>query len=90
MEFAINKYDYVISDRYNGKYQLKIGAMWNDGKFHVDFKQIRKKDGSTQAVPVTLTFEDDDVAKKFFLDCLADLGQKQDVQEQPPLDDVPF
>ena len=46
--------------------------------------------GETISIPVTLTFEDDDVAKKFFLDCLADLGNKQDVPEQQPLQDVPF
>lgn len=90
MEYQINKYDVVQSSYYKGKYQLKVGAMWADGKFYVDFKQIKKKDGSMQSIPVTLTFEDDDVAKKFFLDCLADLGNKQDVPEQPPLQDVPF
>lgn len=86
MEIKVNQYSTLITDRYNGKYQIKVGSLWNDGQFHQDFKQIKKKDGSMQNIPVTITFDDDDTAKKFLLDCLQELGEKK----EPPQSDVPF
>ena len=88
MEFKINQYDTCVTDRYKEKYQIKVGAIWNDGQFHQDFKQIRTKGGETKNIPVTLTFDDDETARKFLLECLAELGNP--AQQHIPQDGIPF
>jgi len=95
MEFKINQYDSIITDRYNGKYQIKVGSVWTDGKFHQDFKKFRTKDGTEKSIPVTLTFEDDKTAEDLMVLCLTEVTGKIVVlksrePEQAPLDDVPF
>jgi hypothetical protein len=73
MQIKINEYDTIETGRYNGKWQIKPGRVDQNGIFRPDFKQIKKKDGTTQAIPVSITFDKDEDAIEFFKACVKDL-----------------
>jgi hypothetical protein len=58
MQLKINQYDTVETGEYNGKWQIKVGRVDQEGNFRPHFQSIKKKDGSQINVPVSLTFED--------------------------------
>jgi hypothetical protein len=92
MQLKINQYDTVETGTYNGKWQIKVGRVDQEGKFWPHFQSIKKKDGSQINVPVTLTF-DSDTDKFAFVDmCANEMGYKLvEKTQQPPQEiDVPF
>jgi hypothetical protein len=88
MQFKANNCCSLEVGRYKGKHEIKIGSIWKDGNFHVEFKTIKKKDGTEQNIPNTITFDDDELARKFHIACLAGLGEKVDIKNKET--DVPF
>jgi len=92
MQLKINQYDTVETGEYNGKWQIKVGRVDQEGNFRPHFQSIKKKDGSQINVPVTLTFDSDDDRKNFIDMCCNELGYKcTDPDPQPPeQSDVPF
>jgi hypothetical protein len=92
MQLKINQYDTVETGHYQGKWQIKVGRVDQEGKFWPHFQSIKKKDGSQINVPVTLTF-DSDTDKFAFVDMCADaMGYKltEKIQQPPQESDVPF
>lgn len=74
MQLKINQYDTVETGRFNGKWQIKVGRLDQEGNFKPHFQSVRKKDGSTLKVPVSLTFDTDADAVNFLNACAKDLG----------------
>jgi hypothetical protein len=90
MQLKINQYDTVETGTYNGKWQIKVGRVDQEGTFRPHFQSIKKKDGSQINVPVTLTFEHDDDILAFLTLCAEEMGFDIVRKQQPPTDDVPF
>jgi len=87
MDYKTNKYQSLKLDRYNGKFQILVGSLWSDGSWHQDFKQVKQKDGSTKNYPVTITFDEDQIAVEFFKRGLEEL---KEIPSQSQTDDIPF
>jgi hypothetical protein len=75
MQLKINQYDTVETGTYNGKWQIKVGYISKEGAFKPYYKSIRNKDGSTTAVPVSLTFDDYKDRIEFLSLCSEDIGE---------------
>lgn len=73
MQVKINQYDTVETGRYNGKWQMKPGKLDQEGGFRPDFKSIKRKDGSSQSIPVSITFDTDANAIAFLKACIAEI-----------------
>jgi hypothetical protein len=82
MQIKINQYDSVETERYNGKYQIKLGKIGKEDKFYQAYMQVRKKDGTEINVPVCLTFEQDEDVVNFIRSVAQEVGL--------PSSDVPF
>jgi hypothetical protein len=92
MQLKINQYDTVETGIYNGKWQIKVGRVDQEGNFRPHFQSIKKKDGSQINVPVTLTF-DSDAERLNFIETIANESGYELIEkpQQPPQEiDVPF
>jgi hypothetical protein len=92
MQLKINQYDTVETGTYNGKWQIKVGRIDQEGNFRPHFQSIKKKDGSQINVPVSLTFDSDNDRLVFLEMCADEMGYKLvEKTPQPPQEsDVPF
>ena len=92
MQLKINQYDTIETGEYNGKWQIKVGRIDQEGKFWPHFQSIKKKDGSQINVPVSLTFDSDNDRLVFLEMCAGEAGYELVVKTpQPPQEiDVPF
>lgn len=75
MQIKINSYDTVETGHYQGKWQIKVGYISKEGAFKPYYKSIRNKDGSTTAVPVSLTFDDYKARIEFLNVSAEDIGE---------------
>ena len=92
MQLKINTYDTIETGEYNGKWQIKVGRVDQEGKFWPHFQSIKKKDGSQINVPVSLTF-DSDAERLNFIETIANESGYELIEkpQQPPQEtDVPF
>jgi hypothetical protein len=93
MQLKINQYDTVETGIYNGKWQIKVGRVDQEGNFRPHFQSIKKKDGSQINVPVTLTFDSNEDRFSFLSMCAKEAGYmlaENNAKPQPPTEDVPF